>query len=48
MYTFTQQEKNTFGEIKQLFWNDGLFVAGRDGMLVNAIDDQVRGTLVSA
>gem|GEM_PF-6808494 len=48
MYTFTQQEKNTFGELKQLFWNDGMFVVGSDGALVNAIDDQVRGTLVSA
>lgn len=48
MYTFTQQEKNTFGTLKQLFRNDGLFVVGTDGVLVNAIDDQVRGTLVSA
>lgn len=48
MYTFTQQEKNTFGTLKQLFWSNGIYVAGSEGALVNAIDDQVRGTLVSA
>lgn len=47
MYTFSQQEKNAFGELKHIFWDNGVFVAWRDGVLVNAIDDQVRGTVVS-
>jgi hypothetical protein len=48
IYTFTQLEKNTFGQLKGLYWNNGIFVAGSDGALINALDDQVRGTLVSA
>lgn len=48
VYTFTQQEKNTLGSLQQLFWNKGLFIVGKEWALVSAVDNQVRGTLVSA
>lgn len=48
VYAFTQQEKNSLGELAQLFWRNGLFVAGKEGTLLGALDNQVRGTLVSA
>lgn len=48
VYVFTQQEQNTFGTPQQVFYRDSLYVAGNEGVLLGAINDQMRGTLVSA
>lgn len=48
MYEFSQQEKNIFGELQNIFYKDGLMIWGKEWVLLGAINDQVRGTLVSA
>lgn len=48
LYAFTQQEKNTFLEPQELFYTDSLMVAWREWVLLGAINDQLRGTLISA
>jgi len=48
LYAFTQQEKNTFLEPKQMFYKDSLIIAGKEWVLLWAINDQLRGTLISA
>ena len=47
-YTFTQQEKNTFGEVQRVFYNNGMYVAGKEGVLLGAINETLRGILMSA
>jgi hypothetical protein len=48
LYTFSQQEKNTVGEFKQVLWNNGVYAVWNQWMVINGVDDQVRGTIVSA
>ena len=48
VYTFSQTEKNTLTELAQLFRANGLYVWGKEGVLLWAIDNQVRWSIVSA
>ena len=48
VYKFTQQEKNTFGTALDIFYRDELMIGGKDGVLLWAVNNDVRGTLVSA
>lgn len=48
LYTFSQKEKNTIGELKELFRENGLYVVGNQWMVINAVDDQIRWSVVSA
>lgn len=47
VYLFTQQEKNTFWLPQQIFYTDNLIIAGDEGVLLGAINESIRGTLVS-
>ncbi len=47
VYLFTQQEKNNFGKPLRLFYTDSILVAGDQWVLLWAINESLRGTLVS-
>jgi len=48
VYEFTQQEKNTFVEPKQIFFNESLMIAWEEWILLNAINNDRRWILISA
>lgn len=48
LYTFSQKEKNTIGELKQLHRENGIYVVWNQWMIINAVDDQIRWSVVSA
>ncbi len=48
VYEFTQQEKNTFSQPQQIFFNESLMIAWKEGILLNAINNERRGILISA
>lgn len=48
VYSFTQQEKNTLGELKQIYYNDGYMIGWEDGVLIWALSETVRWSLVSS
>lgn len=48
VYTFTQQEKNSLWEKTHLYMNNWFMVSGEDGVLVWAINETVRWSLVSS
>ena len=48
MYEFTQLEKNTFGQPNQVFYNNGLLVGWSEWVLLGAVNNEIRGTLISA
>jgi hypothetical protein len=48
IYRFTQQEKNVMGVANSVFFTDTLMVWWQEGALIWAINETLRGTLVSA
>ncbi len=48
VYTFTQQEKNSLGNKSHLYMNNGFMVSGEDWVLIWAINETVRWSLVSS
>ena len=48
VYTFSQQEKNNMWQVRQVFNKNGFLVSGEDGVLIGALSETIRGTLVSA
>lgn len=48
VYEFSQQEKNTLASVHSIFYNNGLMIWGTEGVVLWAINNEVRGTLVSA
>lgn len=48
IYSFTQQEKNVLWVPQQVLFSENLMVSGEEGVLVGAINETLRGTLVSA
>lgn len=48
VYEFTQQEKNTFSEPQQVFFKESLTIVWKEWILLNAINNERRGILISA
>ncbi len=48
VYSFSQQEKNTMGVMNQVFYNNGFHVGWEDGVLIGAVNESVRGSLVAS
>lgn len=48
LYQFSDQEKDMLWDVKNIFWKNGIFVAGDKGVLLNAINQTARGILVWA
>ena len=48
VYSFTQLEKNTFWNPTHLYYNNWFYVWGEDGVLIGAISETVRWSLISS
>ena len=48
IYSFSQQEKNIFNGVNDIFYTDSLMIWGNEWVLLGAINDELRWTLVSA